>query len=209
MSEPDEKNPHSGKSRLSRIVTRTGDAGTSGLADGTRLSKTHPRMQALGDIDECNAQIGLLRAVVDQHPVANEGFTKLDPFLADQQHALFDLGGYLAMGSMATPMQLPSLEQLEEWIRQANTDLPPLKEFILPGGSPSLAQAHVVRVTIRRAERTVWHLVESSADSEADLIVPVAVYLNRLSDALFVLARLLGLWENSVVYWRKKVSPTA
>lgn len=199
----------SGKSRLSRIVTRTGDAGASGLADGTRLSKTHPRMQALGDIDECNAHIGLLRVVLEQHPVDDQGFESLDPFLAIQQHALFDLGGFLAMGGMAVPEQLPSLDGLETWIRVANDGLPPLKEFILPGGSPSLAQAHVARVTIRRAERTLWHLVESTGGTEGEAIKPVAVYLNRLSDALFVLARLLGQWENSVVYWQKNVNPRA
>jgi cob(I)alamin adenosyltransferase len=197
--------PETGKSRLSRIVTRTGDAGTSGLADGSRLSKTHPRMQGLGDIDECNAHIGLLRSVLIQNPVATEGFADLDLFLADQQHALFDLGGYLAMGDMASPGQLPDLVALEAWIEHANTDLPPLKEFILPGGSPNLAQAHVVRVTIRRAERTLWELVEM----EGEGTMPIAVYLNRLSDALFVLARLLGLWEHSVVYWHKPAKPTA
>jgi len=197
--------PETGKSRLSRIVTRTGDAGTSGLADGSRLSKTHPRMQGLGDIDECNAHIGLLRSVLTQNPVSATGFADLDLFLADQQHALFDLGGYLAMGNLASPGQLPNLAALEAWIEQANADLPPLKEFILPGGSPNLAQAHVVRVTIRRAERTLWELVEL----EGEGTMPVAVYLNRLSDALFVLARLLGQWEHSVVYWRKPAKPTA
>lgn len=188
-----------GKSRLSRIVTRTGDAGTSGLADGKRLPKTHPRMHALGDIDECNAHIGLFRSVLSQNPIAADGFADLDPFLADQQHALFDLGGYLAMGDMAGSGQLPDLAALESWIERSNADLPPLKEFILPGGSPNLAQAHVLRVTLRRAERTLWHLVET----EGEGTMPVAVYLNRLSDALFVLARLLGCWENSVVYWRR------
>jgi cob(I)alamin adenosyltransferase len=197
--------PETGKSRLSRIVTRTGDAGTSGLADGSRLSKTHPRMQGLGDIDECNAHIGLLRSVLTQYPVSAADFADLDPFLADQQHALFDLGGYLAMGNLASPGQLPDLAALEAWIEQANADLPPLKEFILPGGSPNLAQAHVVRVTIRRAERTLWELVEM----EGEGTMPVAVYLNRLSDALFILARLLGQWEHSVVYWRKPAKPTA
>lgn len=197
-------NPETGKSRLSRIVTRTGDAGMSGLADGSRLSKTHPRMQAMGDLDECNAHIGLLRSILIEHPVRAEGFADLDPFLADQQHALFDLGGYLAMGSMASANQLPDLATLEAWIELANRGLPPLKEFILPGGSPNLAQAHILRVTIRRAERTLWQLIEL----EGEATLAVAIYLNRLSDAIFVLARLLGQWEESVVYWRKRPNPT-
>ncbi|MHB1230151.1 MAG: cob(I)yrinic acid a,c-diamide adenosyltransferase [Halothiobacillus sp.] len=178
--------------RLSRIVTRTGDGGLTGMADGCRLPKTHPRVVALGALDELNAHIGLLRSVL--------GDLAQGEFLAEQQHALFDLGGFIAMASMAQDEMLPRLDPLDAWIEQHNANLPPLKEFILPGGSPALAQTHIARVTARRAERELWALV-----AEDTAIEPIAVYLNRLSDALFVLARVLGQQDGSVVYWRRAV----
>lgn len=181
------------KNRLSRIVTRTGDGGMTGMADGARIPKTHPRVVALGELDELNAHIGLLRSYMK-----DAAFTSFDAFLEVQQHALFDLGGFIAMASLADEAMLPDLDALENWVEQSNADLPPLKEFILPGGSVVLAQSHVARVTARRAERNLWALVADEASIE-----PVAVYLNRLSDALFVLARLLGAADGSVVYWRK------
>ncbi|MBD3817021.1 MAG: cob(I)yrinic acid a,c-diamide adenosyltransferase [Halothiobacillus sp.] len=181
------------KNRLSRIVTQTGDGGMTGMADGARLPKTHPRVVALGDLDELNAHIGLLRSYMK--PVDD---TRLDSFLEVQQHALFDLGGFIAMASLADSSMLPDLDALEQWVEQSNAGLPPLKEFILPGGSVTLAQAHIARVTARRAERNLWALVVEDASTE-----PVAVYLNRLSDALFILARILGEADGSVVYWRK------
>jgi cob(I)alamin adenosyltransferase len=178
------------RNRLSRIVTRTGDSGITGMADGSRLSKTDARVIALGALDELNAHLGMLRAVCPE--------ASFDRFLADQQHALFDLGGFLAMASLAQAAQIPSLESLEAWIEHHNADLPPLKEFILPGGSVVLAQTHIARVTARRAECHLWALVADEAEVE-----PVAVYLNRLSDALFVLARVIGEQDGSVVYWRR------
>jgi cob(I)alamin adenosyltransferase len=181
------------KNRLSRIVTRTGDGGMTGMADGARLPKTHPRVVALGELDELNAHIGLLRSYMK--PVDD---TRLDSFLEVQQHALFDLGGFIAMASLADSSMLPDLDALEQWVEQSNAGLPPLKEFILPGGSVTLAQSHIARVTARRAERNLWALVVEDASTE-----PVAVYLNRLSDALFILARILGESDGSVVYWRK------
>lgn len=184
------------KNRLSRIVTRTGDGGQTGMADGARFPKTHPRVVALGELDELNAHIGLLRSYMKPEDDAH-----LDTFLEVQQHALFDLGGFIAMASLADHSMLPDLEALEQWVAQSNAGLPPLKEFILPGGSVMLAQAHVARVTARRAERSLWTLVAVDASIE-----PVAVYLNRLSDALFVLARILGDADGSMVYWRKKPS---
>lgn len=181
------------KNRLSRIVTRTGDGGLTGMADGSRLPKTHPRVVALGELDELNAHIGLLRSYMQPADDA-----QLDAFLEVQQHALFDLGGFLAMASMADDAMLPDLGALEQWVEQSNADLPPLKEFILPGGSLMLAQSHIARVAARRAERNLWALAAEDASTE-----PVAVYLNRLSDALFVLARILGNADGSMVYWRK------
>jgi cob(I)alamin adenosyltransferase len=181
------------KNRLSRIVTRTGDGGMTGMADGARLPKTHQRVVALGELDELNAHIGLLRSYMK--PVE---YTQLDHFLEVQQHALFDLGGFIAMASLADSSMLPDLDALEQWVEQSNAGLAPLKEFILPGGSLMLAQSHIARVTARRAERNLWALVNEDASIE-----PVAVYLNRLSDALFVLARILGDADGSMVYWRK------
>lgn len=178
------------RNRLSRIVTRTGDAGLTGMADGSRLSKTDARVTALGALDELNAHLGMLRAVLCE--------SSFDGFLGDQQHALFDLGGFLAMASLAQREQIPTLESLEAWIEHHNANLPPLKEFILPGGSLALAQAHIARVTARRAECHLWALV-----AEDDQVAPVAVYINRLSDALFVLARVIGQQDGSVVYWRR------
>ena len=176
--------------RLSRIVTRTGDTGLTGMADGSRLAKTDVRVIALGALDELNANLGMLRAVLTE--------SSFDGFLSDQQHALFDLGGFLAMASLAQVAQIPSLEPLEAWIEHHNAHLPPLKEFILPGGSVVLAQTHIARVTARRAECHLWALVADDATSE-----PVAIYLNRLSDALFVLARVIGEQSGRVVYWRR------
>ncbi len=185
------------RDRLSRIVTRTGDTGMTGMADGSRVAKTDARVAALGALDELNSHIGLLRA----HGVT----APIDEFLADQQHALFDLGGFLAMASLAQVTQIPPLDVLEDWVAQHNANLPPLKEFILPGGSLTLAQAHVARVTARRAECALWALVAQDASVE-----PVAVYLNRLSDALFVLARVIGQHDGSAVYWRRRApSPDA
>jgi cob(I)alamin adenosyltransferase len=181
------------KNRLSRIVTRTGDGGLTGMADGARIPKTHPRVVALGELDELNAHIGLLRAYMK--PLI---LTELDGFLEVQQHALFDLGGFIAMASRADSAMLPNLDALELWVEQSNAGLPPLKEFILPGGSLVLAQSHIARVTARRAERNLWALAAEDATTE-----PVAVYLNRLSDALFVLARVLGEADGSLIYWRK------
>jgi len=185
------------KNRLSRIVTRTGDGGMTGMADGGRLPKTHPRVVALGELDELNAHIGLLRAHI-KPSVKPTSLTEWDAFLEVQQHALFDLGGFLAMASLADTAMLPDLDALELWVEQNNAGLPPLKEFILPGGSLLLAQSHIARVTARRAERHLWALAAEDAMTE-----PVAIYLNRLSDALFVLARMLGAADGSVVYWRK------
>ncbi len=181
------------KNRLSRIVTRTGDGGQTGLADGSRLPKTDPCIIALGDLDELNAACGVLHALLNEQSDA-----ALADFLRDQQHALFDLGGFLAMGAMAETSQLPALAPLEAWIARHNADLPPLKEFILPGGSLVLAQAHVARTVARRAERGLWQLA-----AQNDAITAAAVYLNRLSDALFVFTRVLGAADGSVVYWQR------
>ncbi|MFO1504166.1 MAG: cob(I)yrinic acid a,c-diamide adenosyltransferase [Steroidobacteraceae bacterium] len=179
--------------RLSKIVTRTGDTGTTGLADGSRVAKDSPRIEALGAVDELNSGIGLLRAA----PALPANCAA---WLLRIQHDLFDLGGELAIpGHVAVTGT--QVQQLEALVEELNAQLPPLKEFILPGGSEAAARCHVARTLARRAERRCWTLARSeSVDSSMAL-----VYLNRLSDLLFVLARVLArhdhgtevLWDRS------------
>lgn len=164
--------------RLSRIVTRTGDDGSTGLASGVRVGKDDARIAALGDIDELNSLIGLLRC----EPLP----ARIQNLLSRIQHDLFDAGGELSLPGheLLTDMHL---ERLESHIEDLNGTLPPLKEFILPGGTRPAALAHVARTVCRRAERSVVHLGREAGDS-----VRARRYLNRLSDLLFVLARYLN-----------------
>ena len=166
--------------RLSKIVTRTGDAGDTGLTGGERVPKTHPRVQAMGDVDELNSQLGVLLA----HPLPKalrEIFTRV-------QHELFSLGGELSMVG-TTLMTEDRLRALEADIEALNRKLPPLKEFVLPGGNPPAAAAHLARAICRRAERAVWAVQESEKMHPTPFS---ARYLNRLSDLLFVAARVLA-----------------
>lgn len=164
--------------RLSRIVTRTGDAGDTGLTGGGRVPKTHLRVVAMGDVDELNSQLGVLLSLRPRKTLAAT--------LVRVQHELFDLGGELSMPGavLVTEERLAALEQA---IEAANAKLPPLKDFVLPGGSPAAAAAHVARAVCRRAERAVWAL---HAAEPVSLLAPR--YLNRLSDFLFVCARVLA-----------------
>lgn len=171
-----------------KIYTRTGDRGSTALFGGGRVSKAHPRIEAYGTVDETNAQIGLARALLQKGP----GADVLDPILHTLQAELFELGADLATpdGSRAQVhrMEPAQAERLEAWIDRFEADLPPLKSFILPAGTPVACALHVARTTCRRAERL------TVAASEADTInEQVVVYLNRLSDLLFVLAR----WANA------------
>ena len=164
--------------RLSKITTRTGDAGETGLGDGSRVAKHSPRVQALGDIDELNSALGVVLAE-DLPP-------KLREALTDVQQALFDLGGEVSIPghSLLKPERVAALEALlEEW----NAGLPALKEFILPGGSRAAAAAHLARTVCRRAERSVVALGAAENVSEH-----ARRYLNRLSDLLFVAGRVLN-----------------
>jgi cob(I)alamin adenosyltransferase len=164
--------------RLSRIVTRTGDAGTTGLADGSRVSKSAPRIAALGEVDELNSTVGLILAEEVPEPVRE--------LLLAVQNDLFDLGGELAtLGQV--PLAAAAVDRLESAVETFNADLPPLKEFILPGGSRASAAAHLARTVCRRAERALVRLAEGEAVAE-----PARKYLNRLSDLLFVLGRALN-----------------
>ena len=164
--------------RLSKIVTRTGDAGTTGLGDGTRVAKDSARIDAIGEIDELNSTLGLLLAEALPEAVA--------ACLTSAQHDLFDLGGELSIPGH-TAVNDTHVTRLEEAVEQFNADLGPLKEFILPGGIRAAAIAHVARTVCRRAERALVRLAATDPVTDA-----ARRYVNRLSDLLFVLARTLN-----------------
>lgn len=176
--------------RLSKIITRTGDAGTTGLGDGSRVAKDSARIAAIGAIDELNSTLGVLLA----EPVPDA----VRSHLLDVQHDLFDLGGELSIPGYAAVGD-EHVTRLEAAVEHFNQPLPPLKEFILPGGTRPAALAHVARTVCRRAERDLVHLAQTDVVS-----APARKYLNRLSDLLFVLARVLN---NAVghgdVLWRR------
>ncbi|HZQ62097.1 MAG TPA: cob(I)yrinic acid a,c-diamide adenosyltransferase [Casimicrobiaceae bacterium] len=176
--------------RLSKIVTRTGDAGTTGLGDGTRTAKDSPRITAIGDIDELNSTIGVLAA---------EGLPQeIAACLSEVQHDLFDLGGELSIPGY-TAVTDEHVARLEDAVERFNEHLPPLKEFVLPGGSRAAALAHVARTVCRRAERSVVALAATETVGDA-----ARRYLNRLSDLLFVLARTLNrAGGGSDVLWQR------
>lgn len=168
--------------RLTSIVTRTGDNGTTGLGDGSRLSKTASRVMAMGDVDELNSTIGMLLAI----GINGDEDLQTPVLLRSVQQDLFDLGGELSIPGY-TLLKAERVAALDDWLKKANAKLPRLEEFILPGGSLAAAQAHVARTVCRRAERSVVVLAEANTVNAA-----VLQYLNRLSDLLFVLARLLN-----------------
>jgi cob(I)alamin adenosyltransferase len=164
--------------RLSRIVTRTGDAGTTGLADGSRVAKDCARIEAIGTVDELNSTLGVLLA----EPLPPQVLADL----TDIQHDLFDLGGELSIpGHIA--MSDAHVTDVEAHVERYNAELAPLKEFVLPGGTRAAALAHVCRTVCRRAERSLVRLAANEPVSDAS-----RKYLNRLSDLLFVLARTLN-----------------
>ena len=164
--------------RLSKIVTRTGDAGTTGLGDGTRVGKDSPRIAAIGEIDELNSTLGLLLCEPLPDAVA--------ACLTATQHDLFDLGGELSVPGHAAVTDA-HVARLEDAVERFNADLGPLKEFILPGGTRPAAIAHVARTVCRRAERALVRMAATDPVSD-----PARRYVNRLSDLLFVLARALN-----------------
>jgi cob(I)alamin adenosyltransferase len=176
--------------RLSRIYTRTGDDGTTGLGDGSRVPKDSVRVEAYGTVDELNSVIGVLLAVPALPP-------QVTACLTEVQHELFDMGGELCIpGHRAITAE--HVARLENALDGFNDPLPPLKEFILPGGGPAAAACHLARTVARRAERRVWTLAKTESVSPE-----VAQYLNRLSDLLFVLARVLARHERGAeVLWR-------
>ena len=164
--------------RLSKIYTRTGDDGSTGLGDGTRVPKDSARVEAYGTVDELNSMLGLLLCETPDNEI-HAALTRI-------QHTLFDLGGELCIPGRSVLAEA-QVTELENFLDQLNTDLAPLKEFILPGGTRAAALCHVARSVCRRAERRVYTL------SRSDAVSPTSIkYLNRLSDLLFVMARALN-----------------
>lgn len=180
--------------RLTKIYTRTGDSGSTGLGDGTRVPKTSLRVTAYGTTDELNSAIGIV--------IASEVPINVSTVLTEVQHHLFDLGGELCI-----PGHIALSEEHVNWLERQldglNEDLPALKDFILPGGSPAAASCHLARTVCRRAERCVIELGE-----EESLPPQSIAYLNRLSDLLFVIARVLARDNGgSEVLWQSNRPP--
>ena len=175
--------------RLSKIYTRTGDDGSTGLGDGSRTGKDSPRVDAYGTVDEANSCIGVV--------LASEVPVDVARLLTSIQHQMFDLGGELCIPGHAAIFDA-DIERLENELDRFNEPLPPLKDFILPGGGEAAARCHVARTVVRRAER------ECVALSRVEAVRPEAIrYLNRLSDLLFVLARVLARASgHGEVIWR-------
>ena len=176
--------------RLTKIYTRTGDDGTTGLGDGTRVAKDHPRVEAYGTVDELNSAVGLVLAGDDLPAEIADCLTGI-------QHDLFDLGGELCIPGHIMVSDA-YVERIENTLDLMNADLPPLKDFILPGGSQAAAATHLARAICRRAERRVWTL-----SSMEEVRPQLPRYLNRLSDLLFVIARVLARQRSGQeVLWR-------
>ena len=176
--------------RLTKIYTRSGDAGLTGLANGERLLKSDARIEALGTVDETNSALGVVLSDKELPAVVRESLSRI-------QDELFDLGSELALPGN-TVIGPEYVLRLETDLDALNSGLPPLKEFILPGGSPAAAACHVARAICRRAERRTWTF---SAITEVN--PELLKYLNRLSDLLFVIARVLARQDGSAeVLWR-------
>ena len=178
--------------KLNKIYTRTGDAGTAGLVDGSRVSKSSLRMTAIGEVDEANAAIGVAIAALDESPIRDQ--------LLEIQNDLFDLGADAATpGEVEGALRIvgSQVERLERDIDLMNIRLAPLESFILPGGSASVAALHLARAIVRRAERAAVAL------NEAEPLNPqLLAYLNRLSDHLFVAARHVAASQGGDVLWK-------
>jgi len=188
--------------RLSKIYTRTGDKGETGLGDGRRVPKDHPRIEAIGEVDTLNSQVGVLLAGLAEQVERYPGLSELIEVLTPCQHRLFDLGGELAMPAYQA-LDNAEIERLEAAIDLWNETLGPLENFILPGGSTLIAQAHVCRSLARSAERRCQHL---------NALEPLAgvglAYINRLSDLLFVAARLIAKRQGvAEILWQAAPKP--
>lgn len=179
--------------RLSKIYTRTGDDGTTGLGDGSRINKDSLRIDAMGDVDELNSVIGIL--------LTENLSTALAAYLTEIQHDLFNLGGEICIPDYVI-LQQASIDSLEQAIDNLNANLEPLKEFILPGGTKAAAYCHLARTVCRRAERKLIQLHRIEKVTQISL-----QYLNRLSDLLFVMCRIINKEAGiSDVLWKNKQS---
>lgn len=193
---------------LSKIYTRTGDAGQTRLADNTVAAKTDPRVEAYGDVDECNSHIGVALATGELRP-------EVVSVLAHVQNELFDLGADLSTPLRDDPPWPPlridqaAIDRLEGWCDLFGDDLPTLRSFVLPGGTPAAAQLHVARTVCRRAERAAWRasqqfgtdIAPAGASEQGGVNSLAITYLNRLSDLLFILTRVANLSQGSEPLW--------
>jgi cob(I)alamin adenosyltransferase len=177
--------------KLNRIYTRTGDEGTAGLVDGSRVSKASARMAAIGDVDEANASLGMAIALLTDDSLGEQ--------LRRIQNDLFDLGADIATpGEVEGALRITAgqVERLEQEIDAMNAGLEPLRSFILPGGSPEVAALHLARTVVRRAERSAVALSEAESVNASAL-----AYINRLSDLLFVAARFIAAKQGGDILW--------
>jgi cob(I)alamin adenosyltransferase len=182
---------------LTRIYTRTGDTGSTTLSDLSRTSKTDPRVEAYGAVDEANSLLGLA--------LAQEG---LDPRIAEAlrhvQNELFDVGADLSNprqddGNALRVIQ-DSIDRIEDWCDEFSAELPPLRSFVLPGGSQAAAVLHLARAVVRRAERESWRVAETSGTEAGGVNILAISYLNRLSDLLFIFARMAARTSGEVLW---------
>ncbi len=188
--------------RLSKIYTRTGDSGTTGLGDGSRVAKDDLRITALGDVDELNAILGVLRAQIASSTLQTKSVW--DKNLSLIQHWLFDLGGEVCIPNYHL-LQPVSIDFLEKEIDQMNEQLPMLKEFILPSGSLTCSYAHQARAVCRRAERSLIAVQQRDQNIQTTALQ----LLNRLSDWLFVASRMLQRESGgSEMLWQKNINDT-
>ncbi|MEM7360760.1 MAG: cob(I)yrinic acid a,c-diamide adenosyltransferase [Pseudomonadota bacterium] len=179
--------------RLSKLYTRTGDDGTSGLSDGSRIPKNHSRMNAMGSVDELNSVIGLMICKLEDEDLAE--------FFAAVQHDLFNIGGEISMPGHSF-IAAEKVTVLEDKIDHFNESVPPLKDFILPGGTEAAAICHIARATARRAERDLVTLHQEEPVNET-----TRRYLNRLSDLLFATARIINQQLGAPdILWKKELS---
>lgn len=188
--------------RLSKIYTRTGDTGQTGLADGRRVPKDHPRIEAIGEVDSLNSLLGVLLAELEDARAQHPGLGELIEVLGPCQHRLFDLGGELAMPEYQA-LDADEIARLEAVIDRWNEEVGPLENFILPGGSRLIAQAHLCRSSARAAERR-----SQTLNGVEPVRSELLAYLNRLSDLLFVAARLIARRQQiAEVLWQAAPKP--
>lgn len=177
--------------RISKVVTRTGDDGTTGLSDGSRIAKSSVRIECIGDIDELNSLLGLLQAQNVERPIAE--------ILTRVQNMLFNIGGEISMPDKSL-IDSEMVRYLDDMVEQFNNDLPPLKEFILPGGNQAASICHLARAVCRRCERHLFLLAETEQVNQW-----TKRFINRLSDLLFILARVLARVDGGKeIYWNKQ-----